>query len=91
MGDREFEILSAMTGHTTWMRPLDVGGGTRSHHSRTLAKMATKGWVERKQRRPWAGPRGSWMYKLTAEGETLWRAEEDRRSAAWRAAQKQKT
>jgi hypothetical protein len=78
MDDREYHILASMAGHG-WCRPLDVGGHTRTHHSRTLAKMARKGWTERKQRSTTGRPRGSWMYRLTDAGLTAYYAEDARR------------
>ena len=54
-----------------WVRPLDVGGGTRSHHSAILARLTEKGLAMRRQRSPLAGSRGSWEYRITPEGLAL--------------------
>lgn len=46
-----------------WLRPMDVGGSCRSHHSATLAKLVRLGYAESKQRMPW-GSRGSKVYRI---------------------------
>ena len=51
-----------------WSRPLDVGGGSGSHHSATLARLAAKGLTERRQRSALSGRRGSWEYRISELG-----------------------
>ncbi len=53
-----------------WERPLDLGGGSRSHHSATLTKLEKRGLAESIQR---SGPssRGSKQYRVTDAGQAL--------------------
>jgi hypothetical protein len=59
--ERQEEVLREMPPGR-WVRPLDVGGSSGSHHSCTLAALFRKGQVERRQRGV-GGPRGSWEYR----------------------------
>ena len=82
---RTVEVLTAMASSgLEWHRPMDVGGHDGSHHSRTLAAICERGWVERMPRISIANERGSsrgsYRYRLTSAGRTfglLARAEED--------------
>jgi hypothetical protein len=49
-----------------FVQPMDCGGWNGSHHSATLAKLAKRNLVERKQRGGWS--RGSWKYRITQAG-----------------------
>lgn len=62
-----------------WHRPLDVGGGSGSHHSNTLGKLVRHGYVETMQRNALSGDlsgdpraarmsRGSKVYRITPIG-----------------------
>lgn len=51
-----------------WLRPLDIGGGSRSHHSGTLAKLEKRGLAESRQRSSWGSSRGSKEYRITDAG-----------------------
>lgn len=57
-----------------WVMPLDCGGSNGSHHSYTLAKLAKRGFCDRKK---YGGPRdkGSCRYKANEAGrevDRLW-------------------
>jgi len=66
MTENEHAALTAMP-EGEWIRPAQVGGSTNSHHAKTLARMAPKGWVERRKNVT-AGDRGSCSYRITAKG-----------------------
>ena len=67
--DNQVDVLDAFTAwpEPTWLRPMDLGGRNGSHHSNTLRRLAARGWVEMR-RRAAAGGRGSYWYRITAEG-----------------------
>lgn len=52
-----------------WAKPLDCGGSNGSHHSATLAKLASYGLADRKGYRP--GIRHVWMYLITPAGKKV--------------------
>jgi DNA-binding MarR family transcriptional regulator len=54
---------------------MDVGGRSRSWHSRVLKGLVEKGLVERRERSAWLSLRGSWVYRITAEGREYVRIE----------------
>ena len=53
-----------------WYRPLDLGGGSRPHHSATLAKLEKRGLAESRQRSALMS-RGSKVYRITDAGDAL--------------------
>lgn len=53
-----------------WVRPLDIGGRSNSHHSSTLRTLERNKLVESKQRSSWMS-RGSKLYRITALGRTF--------------------
>lgn len=76
--DRDGELLNELeyfndSENGRGARPLDLGGSNRSHHSGTLAKLAKRGLVVKKN---WAlgedgrrhGDRGSCLYRITDAG-----------------------
>lgn len=56
-----------------WQRPMDMGGRDGSDHSALLAALVRKGLVEREQRggAGAAYARGSYLYRITPEGEAV--------------------
>jgi hypothetical protein len=78
---RQRDVLSALAagGYATcagsiepiWVTPMMVGGRDASHHSRTLARLASLGLAERRQRGGWA--RQSYVYRITDAGRVLLR------------------
>lgn len=73
-----------MHGHGEgWFKPLHVGGSNRSHHSRTLRKMSSKGLLET-ERNVWVGSggRGSRRYRITSIGLKIFKALKAAREAA---------
>jgi len=76
MNRTQADTLRALSGHVTrdeaqweFVRPLDIGGTSNSHHSNTLRRMAALGWVEtdRKPNDVRYGRRGI-RYRITAKG-----------------------
>lgn len=72
LNEAELEVLRELApsysdAPAEWFRPLDVGGSSRSHHSRTLARLVSLGLAEEKQRSE-RGPRGSKLYRVTPRG-----------------------
>lgn len=79
--ERDWETLNELEGFNDsshgrargGARPLDLGGGSRSHHSATLGKLAKRGYVLKSN---WAirpdgerdGERGSCRYTITDTG-----------------------
>lgn len=55
MTERELEVMDALYSlrgfgsnspdHSSWARPMDVGGHDGSHHSATLRSLARRGWA----------------------------------------------
>jgi hypothetical protein len=75
MTEREAEILRAIwaksppdTGADVgWLRPIEFGGTSGSHHSKTASRMVEKGWLE--QRRSFQlVPGARWEWRITAKG-----------------------
>ena len=64
--EREEEVLREMRG-CGWVRPLDVGGHSRSYHSATLARLYRLGVVERRRRNASGYARPSYLYRLTPD------------------------
>jgi hypothetical protein len=69
--EQEREVLDNLDGFDGWARPLDLGAHSRSHHSRTLARLTTRGLVEARQRSTLPRNRGSKVYRITASGKAL--------------------
>ena len=67
MTEREAAIQAEMIA-CGWVRPMDVGGRTGTHHSKTLSLMAGKGWVERRVRNIPGNTRASYRYHITDAG-----------------------
>ncbi len=68
---REFlaDFVRHGTGVDEWVRPMDLGGCSRSRHSALLAQLARQGFVESKVRS--TGERGLKLYRLTSAGRAL--------------------
>lgn len=66
-----------------WFKPIHVGGSNRSHHSRTLRKMSSKGLLET-ERNLWVGNagRGSRRYRITEHGLKIFEQLKAARTAA---------
>lgn len=67
---QELEILVEMESGR-WHTPLEVGGHSNSHHSRSLARLTQMGYVDREQRNLPDCSRPSYKYKRTARGTRL--------------------
>lgn len=63
--DDQMEILQKFGNETRWLRPLDLGGNSRSNHSEVLAQLTARGLVEAKVRR--TGARNK-LYRITPAG-----------------------
>lgn len=59
---RQRELFRALQEHGDWARPLDLGGGDGSHHSKTLRTLVAKGLVDA-ERRAVGVTGGSWLYR----------------------------
>lgn len=63
--ERERKILDKLDEE--WVRPMDVGGGSHSHHSATLNRLVEKGFAERRRRgslmNALGSSRGSYVYR----------------------------
>ena len=69
MTTRQLRVLRELACFGDWARPLDIGGGTRSHHSATLTQLVRLGYAERKDRGIAIHfSRASFLYRITAEG-----------------------
>lgn len=70
--DRQREVLLSLHDDE-WLRPLDIGGSDRSHHSRTCAQLVRKGLAE--EQRGGDSPRGTarhgFRYRRTAAGRAV--------------------
>lgn len=70
--ERDLEVLHSLMssdGKLYWYRPMDLGAGSRTHHSATLAKLEGRGLVASKQRGTLAfNSRGSKVYQITPKG-----------------------
>jgi DNA-binding MarR family transcriptional regulator len=77
LSGRELQVLADLRDFRGggWARPMDVGGRSRSWHSRVLKGLVEKGLVERRERSAWLSLRGSWVYRITAEGREYVRIE----------------
>lgn len=82
--ERDREVLTEMlacSGDERWLRPMDIGGCDGSDDSYRMAKLARLGLAERARRASIAnelgGGRGSNVYRLTAEGVTVARAQQE--------------
>lgn len=73
--EEEMKILSDLAGTTDWKRPQDLGGTTKSPHSRILKKFADKGLVEKKRRSEDESKRSGYLYRITREGQSALRQE----------------
>lgn len=74
LNERDQEVLNDLRAWlygNRWARPMDLGGGSGSHHSATLAKLVRLGYAESKQRGTLAfNSRGSKVYRaLTKTSE----------------------
>lgn len=82
--ERDIETLEALAFATRnhsevdpdrggWVMPMDCGGFNGSHHSKTLAKLASRGLCERKK---YGGPRvkGSCRYRISEAGKAFLKA-----------------
>ena len=56
--------------HDGWVMPMDCGGGSRSHHSQTLKKLAGRGLCERKKYGT-AREKGSCRYRINEAGRAF--------------------
>lgn len=52
-----------------YVRPMDAGGTSNSHHHRTLQVLVRAGFVEKEQRHSWT--RRSFLYRVTPAGRRL--------------------
>lgn len=67
--DQQEEVLASLPLGDVWVRPLDIGGTSQSHHSRILRRLVDLGLVERKERSA-RGSRPSYRYRITRLGES---------------------
>jgi hypothetical protein len=74
-----FERYAAEAGYMRGARPMDVGGSNGSHHSATLRRMASKGWlIDVGHGRSSGGKHGTrrtYKYKTTEVGRAAYTAE----------------
>ncbi len=70
LGEKDLTLLKALAQKKTWVRPLDIGGHSRSSHSRLLLKLCASGYVE-KYHRSAAYSRASYVYRITDAGRDL--------------------
>lgn len=79
LSEREADVLMTMAGSDYWVRPMDIGGSDASHHSATLRRLVSRGYVERR-RRSATSSRPSYEYRITDAGNAAARAEATERS-----------
>ena len=64
--EREQEVLDELEDDR-WLRPMDVGGRNRSHHSATLKSLVRKGYAVERRRdslmNMLGSSRGSYVYR----------------------------
>jgi len=78
--DLEIKILSDLASASEeWRRPQELGGITKSPHSRILRKFADKGLVEKRRRSEDEGKRSGYVYRITREGQAALRQELEKR------------
>jgi hypothetical protein len=76
MTPRQFTFLHRMihytdTLSTDWVRLMDIGGESGSHHASTARNFIAKGWIESRARSSPSGKPGqrvSKLYRLTPKG-----------------------
>ena len=71
----ELRILNDLAHADDWKRPQELGGSTKSPHSRLLKKFADKGLVEKKSRGEDETKRSGYLYRITKEGQSVLRQE----------------
>lgn len=71
----EIKILSDLASGTEWKRPQELGGSTKSPHSRILRKFVGKGLVEKQRRNEDESKRSGNLYRITKEGQAALRQE----------------
>ena len=76
--DLDMQILSALASGTEWKRPQELGGSTKSPHSRILKKLEKRGLVEKKSRSEDPNKRSGYLYRITKEGQSALRQELER-------------
>jgi DNA-binding MarR family transcriptional regulator len=75
----EITILSDLAhAGTDWKRPQELGGSTKSPHSRVLRKFADKGLVEKRRVGEDESRRSGYLYRITKEGQSALRQELER-------------
>ena len=77
--DLEIKILSDLASANDWKRPQELGGVTKSPHSRLLKKFSDKGLVEKRRRNADEGKRSGYLYRITHEGQSALRQELEKR------------
>jgi DNA-binding MarR family transcriptional regulator len=75
----EMRILSELAhAGADWKRPQELGGSTKSPHSRILRKFADKGLVEKRRQGEDESRRTGYLYRITKEGQSALRQELER-------------
>ncbi len=73
--DLELKILSDLAHASDWKRPQELGGATKSPHSRILKKFVERGLAEKKRRSEAEDKRSGYLYRITREGQSVMRQE----------------
>jgi DNA-binding MarR family transcriptional regulator len=64
--------MRARRGTTSFWQPRDLGAYRSSHHTHTLTKLASLGYVERSEVAKAGAGRPRYLYKITDAGQVIW-------------------
>lgn len=74
--DLEIKVLSDLAKASDWKRPQELGGTTKSPHSRILRKLSDSGLAEKRRRSEDESKRSGYLYRITEEGRATLRREQ---------------